>query len=666
MIRFFGQPSGLIAQTAAFSRLRWLLVGAALAGALGWGWPDRQAGVWGPAAALIGLLLLTAAWVLLGRLRATLHDTDVAAGRVRELFDALPLSIALFDADDRLVLCNRSFKLLYNGLEDQLQPGQRFEDLIRAAVGRGLVPDAKGREPLWIAERLRAHRSPGAPLVSQGPDASWRRVVEQRLADGSVLGYSVDVTDLIQREQAIDTARLDADLARSRLRDAINALPACFELYDAEDRLVLYNQALVQRYPHMAPYLPQHLSFEALARLNIAGGGQPQALGHEEAWITTRQAQRRAPQPGQSVLIPTADGGWLRMFETRLKGGGVVAIRVDVSELEAQRQALVEAHARAELASQRLEDAIEALPTGFELYDAEDRLVLCNDTQRSLYPHVAALTRERPTFEALVRQNFAAGGLPAMADDFEGWLAERIARRKQPGEPRLHQVGDGRWIRTYERRTREGGLVGVRIDVTEIVEKGHELQRLNTELDRANVELARLSDTDSLTGLANRRHFDRRLTEEWSRSRRHGLPLALLLIDIDEFKRFNDDHGHPAGDAVLRAVAEALRVGARRAGDLVARYGGEEFAVLLPHCDEAEARQQAQRCLAAVETLAIHHGSSAVAAVLTVSIGIATADGIEPAAGAADLVAAADTALYGAKRGGRRQVVTAPGRHGGG
>jgi len=459
--------------------------------------------------------------------------------------------------------------------------------------------------------------------------------------------------------QGLEAELRSQPAAREQLRDAIEALPATFELYDADDRLVMHNQALVQLYPHMAPHVGRGLRFDELARLNIAGGGQPQAVGHEEAWIAQRQAQRRAPQPGQSVLLPGADGRWQRLYETRLRNGGVVAIRVDATELETQRQALDEARARAELATARLEDAIEALPAGFELYDADDRLLLSNATMRGMYPRVAHLLGQHPTFEQLVRSNFAAGGLPAMSDDFDGWLAARIAQRHRPGPPRLHQLADGHWVRTYERRTRDGGLVGVRIDVSEIIAKGQELERANTKLDRLNAKLAHLSETDSLTGLANRRQFDRRLAEEWSRCQRHEIPLALLLLDIDEFKRFNDSFGHPAGDACLRAVAAALQACARRPTDVVARYGGEEFALLLPHCSEDEARIQAQRCLDAVEALAIAHGVSSPAPVVTISVGIASAGTAAAIDSAAGLVAAADAALYQAKRSGRRRAVSA-------
>ncbi len=273
--------------------------------------------------------------------------------RMRELVDALPLGVVQYDAEDRLVLCNRSFRELYEPLAPLLVPGSTFSQILRSAVEGGLVPEAKGREASWIDERLWQHRQGGIGSVRELPDGRWRRIVEHRMSDGGTVAYSTDVTELMQRESALEAARREADLARTRLRDAI-----------------------------------------------------------------------------------------------------------------------------------------EALPAGFEIYDADDRLVMCNAVMRRMYPRVAHLLESQPTFEALVRANYQAGGLPARQHNFEEWLARRVAGRRQPKEPQLSYLVGGRWQRIYERRTSEGGLVGVRVDVTEWVEGGAEWMRLNREVAEARAALA--------------------------------------------------------------------------------------------------------------------------------------------------------------------------------
>ena len=182
-------------------------------------------------------------------------------------------------------------------------------------------------------------------------------------------------------------------------------------------------------------------------------------------------------------------------------------------------------------------------------------------------------------------------------------------------------------------------------------------------------ELRRLATVDPLTGTANRRRFDAALECEWLRAQRHADPLSLLMIDVDHFKLYNDHYGHPGGDRVLRAVAQAMAAASLRPADVLARYGGEEFAMLLPQTPRAGAEHVAQRLLAAVAALAIPHAASPTDRVLTISVGIGcchqpselAARDAGPGAGrrrwsVAELVQAADSALYAAKQGGRAQA----------
>lgn len=180
-------------------------------------------------------------------------------------------------------------------------------------------------------------------------------------------------------------------------------------------------------------------------------------------------------------------------------------------------------------------------------------------------------------------------------------------------------------------------------------------EAMSRELEAANLELARLSVTDALTGIANRRRFHERIENEWRRAQRGRESLALMMIDVDLFKLFNDEYGHQRGDECLAQVAAGLQSGLRRASDFVARYGGEEFVVILPDADETMAREHAERLCERVRALAIPHATSPVAPVVTISIGYAAARPTEDSAPSA-LVAAADRALYAAKRGGRNRV----------
>ncbi len=177
-------------------------------------------------------------------------------------------------------------------------------------------------------------------------------------------------------------------------------------------------------------------------------------------------------------------------------------------------------------------------------------------------------------------------------------------------------------------------------------------------LHAANQQLEAISITDALTGIANRRHFDTVLANEWTRAARAGHTLALGFMDVDWFKKYNDHYGHPAGDECLRQVARVLSEALGRTGDLVARYGGEEFVFITPGTTIENAVLMALRVCAAMQAQSLVHELSEFGHV-TVSIGVAS---MLPEQGRSsyDLVTAADKALYAAKQQGRNRVVAAP------
>lgn len=177
--------------------------------------------------------------------------------------------------------------------------------------------------------------------------------------------------------------------------------------------------------------------------------------------------------------------------------------------------------------------------------------------------------------------------------------------------------------------------------------------RVQRELHEAHDRLEQMALTDALTNTANRRRFDAALVLEWNRAIRNRYPLALLLIDIDYFKMLNDRYGHPAGDRCLVSAALALQAALPRSGDLLARYGGEEFAAILPATDEAGARMVARTMQEAVRALKIRNETS-TGPFVTVSVGVAVFE--SPQFNVAELVEAADQALYRAKQNGRNRI----------
>ncbi|WP_268799871.1 response regulator [Pseudomonas huanghezhanensis] len=171
-----------------------------------------------------------------------------------------------------------------------------------------------------------------------------------------------------------------------------------------------------------------------------------------------------------------------------------------------------------------------------------------------------------------------------------------------------------------------------------------------------NLVLQRLMNSDGLTGLSNRRHFDEYLELEWRRAMREQGQLSLMMIDVDYFKAYNDSFGHLEGDEALRQVAKAIRGSCSRPSDLPARYGGEEFALVLPNTSPGGARLLAEKLRQTIAGMSIPHNAPTEGSVLTVSIGLAT---VVPQAGShsRQLIQSADQGLYAAKHNGRNQVV---------
>lgn len=240
-------------------------------------------------------------------------------------------------------------------------------------------------------------------------------------------------------------------------------------------------------------------------------------------------------------------------------------------------------------------------------------------------PVVVLSTKEEP---AIKSEAFAAG-----ASDYLVKLPDKIeliARIRHHSKAYMNQL------------QRDEAYLALRASQQQLMEK--------------NIELQRLTNVDGLTGLSNRRYFDEYLEVEWLRGARQQQPLSLLMIDVDHFKRYNDTYGHVGGDGVLKRIAEALQEIARRPADVAARFGGEEFALIMPSTPLAGMQVQAEDFCRRVEELKIPHSASTTSPYVTVSVGGASmfTHGTGPFS---KLIAAADAALYEAKRAGRNRAV---------
>lgn len=271
------------------------------------------------------------------------------------------------------------------------------------------------------------------------------------------------------------------------------------------------------------------------------------------------------------------------------------------------------------------------------LHEAGRALILAPDADAMMACARDAAARLLPDWRVTVRRGAAADEV-------------RLARAGGEGVVSVPVRGQDGVIGAIEcRRALRAGTVRHRIRLREIVALETLAAGLGGALWRAELmaRIERQSLTDGLTGLLNRRGFDRDLSRELARSRRSGQPVALCLLDVDRFKAFNDDFGHQAGDEALAAVAGIVAASCRE-GDLAARYGGEELAVILPGTSRDDAMIVAERIRAAVAAHPMPRRA------VTVSVGVAAAEG---GCSAEVLIEAADRALYEAKASGRDRVV---------
>lgn len=421
---------------------------------------------------------------------------------------------------------------------------------------------------------------------------------------------------------------------RDLLRAAVAQAPDFYYVKNARGQFVAVNQTVAAYHGYDHP-----VQMTGKTDFDIADAARAQILFGLE---------QRILKSGEGIAdfeeqLPDAKGN-LRWFSTsktpvRDVDGNVIGLVGVTREITAHKQveqALLEA-------KNQLSYALSEMSDGLAMFDAEGALVFCNEQYREFFPLTGDLrlpgTRLRDILEAVTVTGEQVG-IPKGHE--REWIDAVVGALHTPGEQQI-KLFDGRWLMLRTRPTEAGLALVVVSDITEIKSTEGELTTLSNQL-------AQLANTDPLLGVGNRRAFDQKLAGVVADASQSDKEFALLLIDVDSFKAYNDRYGHLAGDECLRQIADCLRQ-RTRASDFVARYGGEEFAVILPEASAAGAIRVADNLRAAVRERALEHDRSE-RKVVTISIGVATS---APAArhNPTSLILQADKALYAAKAGGR-------------
>ncbi|MFQ5763381.1 MAG: PAS-domain containing protein, partial [Rhodospirillales bacterium] len=305
------------------------------------------------------------------RISGTVQDitqrrrTEEDVRRLVTAIEGLAENFALYGPDDRMIMCNQSYRRLNSQVADATRRGVTFEEHVRAMAEKGLVPEANGREDEWLRERMERHRNPKGPFELRRQDGIWLHVREKRMSDGSIATISTDITERKRAEE--------------RLQDAIETISDGFAFYDADERLVMANSRYIVNEAMRGNIVPGR-SFEEVLRAGLAASIYPDSDGREEEWLATRLAHFRDPK---SILEQRqSDGRWMQIAERKTADGGTVAIFTDITQRKV---------AEAELERQKtlFEAVFRDVPDAMVLTDSDRNIVMCNPAMTRAFGYEA-------------------------------------------------------------------------------------------------------------------------------------------------------------------------------------------------------------------------------------------------------------------------------------
>lgn len=404
--------------------------------------------------------------------------------------------IALWDREQRLQLCNAQFRDLLGAPLEVLRPGRTtMLDLARWMVAAGHFPKHTPEEV--VALGIHRVRDELRHIVDRRlPNGRWIEANRNVLPDGGIVIALTDITRLKTVEDGLVAARDEATRARRQLTEAIETMSEGFVLWDADDRLVAFNARYRDEYSFAPDLLQPGVSFEQILRTAIDRGLAPLGYTAEE-WVRERLWNHRNPRG--AYLVQRRDGRWVQIADYRTHEGGIVGIRTDVTRLRQSEETARQAQAR-------LVEALESIPQGFVIYDAEDRIVTFNSAYRERFTLCPDLIRQGLSFEELSEAVLARGLVKPAPEDPRAWLRDHVAAHRR-GDRKFVARRPGGWISVEESRTPSGHIVVIHTDITELKRRERDLKR-NRRLLHGVIDavpaIINVKDRDSRYVLINR------------------------------------------------------------------------------------------------------------------------------------------------------------------
>jgi len=394
---------------------------------------------------------------------------------LRDAMDSMAEGFVIFDSDDRLVMCNEAYRRMYPASAPLMVPGVKFETLARNTLAAGHYPDAAGHEEEWLANFLLTHNQAVTEIETQVRDGRWILVSERRMRNGGLAGLRVDITELKRIQGALSESE-------RRLRDFAEMASDWFWEQDADLRFVWFSDGLQTLNTSSQPYTGRQ-------RWDMhPDGASPEQWAAHRADLAARRPFRdfRYDMRGSDDMVRHVSIHGHPLFDDAGQFAGYRGIGRDITaQIEAEHE-LERAKVRAEQAETLLRDAVDSLSEGFVIFDREDRFVMCNEVYRQIYAEGAEYLVPGVSFEEFVCAVHANGGGNA---DWRGreaeWVAERLRRHTEAKDAIEFRLGDGSWYLVTDRRMKNGGIAGLRIDITALKQAQAALRESEERLDRA-------------------------------------------------------------------------------------------------------------------------------------------------------------------------------------
>jgi PAS domain S-box-containing protein len=398
-----------------------------------------------------------------------------------QVMDGRGVAMNLFDPQDRLVFWNRRYLELFPETADLVRVGLSYEAYLRRMLEANLSDEERAHIERHLAAGLARHRTQTEPYTRQRRDGRWLKVEAHRTDEGYLLNLW---TELGGGEGGLQ--------ALPEIRHAVANLDVAFALFDADGRFVSANTAYAQTFPEGVDLNGPGVHYREHLRRHAERELDPAERPRLEPLINRAEARRMLID--RPMVFRRRRGGWLKLEERPTENNGLLSLWSDVS-------GQVEAESRVITLQDRLTDAIESLPDGFALYDKDGRLVICNGRYREIHHMSADLLEPGVHWLDFLRAGAERGQYLKAIGRVDDWLAERNRERQSEQATLEVPFADGRWYRISDRRTRDGGMVGIRADITDLKQRTFLLETLleNT------VEGVSLYDPDKRLAAFNRR-----------------------------------------------------------------------------------------------------------------------------------------------------------------